>query len=170
MPSFDRLQLPSFVAESTLGKLAKWLCLAGFDTHYDSNVPDFHHLNRIALTQNRTVLTRTQTIIKKLAPPRGLFIRFDAPLDQVRQVLRHFNVRRSDLRPLSRCSRCNRALRQVDKASIQGAVPDFIWQRHVRFQICIQCRRIHWPGTHYARTLALIDRWFESYPCLDVGA
>ena len=154
-------KLPAFIAECTLGKLAKWLRLAGFDTLYDMMPPDFRRFIRFGHTRNRVVLSRTRSVIRHLEATQGVLIQFDAPIDQVRQVIRHFDIRRSDLMPLSRCSYCNCLLRSADQETLQFAVPDYVRQRHKCFFMCDQCLRVYWPGTHGARMLALIDRWFE---------
>jgi uncharacterized protein len=160
MSKHRQAKLPAFVAECTLGKLAKWLRLAGFDTLYDSMPPDFRRLIRLGHSRNYVVLSRTQSVIRHLEATQGILIQFDDPMDQMRQVIRHFNIRRRDLMPLSRCSHCNCLLRPADQENIQSAVPDYVRQRHERFLMCDQCYRVYWPGTHGTRMLALIERWF----------
>jgi uncharacterized protein with PIN domain len=152
---------PAFVAESTLGKLAKWLRLAGFDTLYDAPPPDWRRLRARAEADNRVVLSRTRQVIGRLKAEQALLIRYDAPIDQVRQVIKYFHIRPGDLEPLSRCSRCNNRLRPADGADIQNAVPDYIRQHHVRFSMCAQCNRVYWPGTHSLRMASLFEHWFE---------
>jgi uncharacterized protein len=169
----DRLVRPidplAFVAESTLGRLAKWLRLAGFDTRYDPLPPEWRRLRGYAITENRIVLTRTLRVAKRLVAGQGLLIRFDAPIAQVRQVVKYFNIGRRDLKPQSRCSRCNRWLQLPDQAYLQAGVPDFIRQRHERFLACNQCGRIYWAGSHSARMEGLFDRWFSSDTEIEVG-
>jgi len=161
MPTQHHTNLPAFVVECTLGKLAKWLRLGGFDTLFDIRPPDHRRLAKYAQTQNRLILSRTQKVIRHLETDKGLLIQFNAPIDQLRQVMRHFNIQRRDLRPLSRCSQCNYPLRAADQENLRGAVPDYIRQQHEKFLMCPQCHRVYWPGTHGARMLAFIDRWFE---------
>jgi uncharacterized protein len=157
----DFVTQPAFVADSTLGRLAKWLRLAGFDTRYDPLPPDWRRLREYVVVENRKVLTRTRRVMERFVAIQGLLIRFDAPIEQVRQVMNYFNISRNDLRPLSRCSRCNRRLQTVDRTYFQNAVPDFVRQRHTRFLMCGQCGRIYWPGTHSTRMTNLFERWFE---------
>jgi len=157
-----RQELPAFVAECTLGRLAKWLRLAGFDTLYDLKTPELQRLVRIAQSQNRFVLSRTLSVIRHLSDARGLLIAFNAPLEQMRQVIRHFKIQRKDLNPLSRCSRCNSELQAADIDHVQSAVPDFIRQSHGVFLMCPQCCRLYWSGSHSIRIEALIDSWFEA--------
>jgi uncharacterized protein with PIN domain len=151
----------AFVAESTLGRLAKWLRLAGFDTLYDTLPPQWRRLRACALAGNRVVLTRTRHVIGRLEAGRGLLIEFDAPIEQVRLVLDHYQIRRGDLEPLSRCSRCNTVLRPAQGRHLLGTVPDYVRQHHKHFMMCVRCGRIYWPGTHCSRMAGLIERWFS---------
>lgn len=148
------------MAESTLGKLAKWLRLAGFDTLCHTGTPDYEALKIQAMAQKRMVLTRTGPVFTKLPSGRAIFIESDDPGEQIRQVFKNCNIHRDDLAPLSRCSVCNSTLRQIPKEKLQGAVPDYILLRHQRFHECPECRRIHWAGTHVTGMMAMIERWF----------
>jgi uncharacterized protein with PIN domain len=156
-----KFRRPAFVAECTLGKLAKWLRLAGFDTLYDTPPPQWRRLRAYAEAENRMVLSRTREVIERLKKDQGLLIQFDAPIEQIRQVIKHYHIRPGDLEPLSRCSRCNNRLRPADEAHLQKAVPDHIRQHHARFSMCVQCGRVYWPGTHSSRMAILFQRWFE---------
>ena len=162
MPPSASRQLPCFIAESTLGRLVKWLRLAGFDTELAPGTPDFGRLNRIALDRNRTILSRTRSVMRRVDAGRGVFIPYDTPLEQARQVIQYFNIRRGDLKPFSRCSTCNQPLEKIDKNYLLENVPDYINQRHDRFLTCPCCRRVFWPGSHSGRISALIDSWFDS--------
>lgn len=153
--------VPSFIADSTLGRLAKWLRLAGLDTRLDISAPDPMRIERIADTDGRTVLTRAKSVYKQMGPNRCLLIQFDDPMDQGRQVVRHFRIRRQDLQPLSRCALCNLLLSPISKDEVQGRVPEYVWHQYDEFRTCKQCRRIYWPGTHAAHTGSIIDRWFR---------
>jgi hypothetical protein len=47
----------TFIADSMLGTLAKWLRILGYDTHYDPTLDD-HQLVRLARAEDRVLLTR----------------------------------------------------------------------------------------------------------------
>lgn len=152
--------LPAFVAEYTLGKLTKWLRLAGFDTLYDSTKPNFIRLRDVAWSQNRIVLTRTHKIIKQFEPSAAIFIKSNTPQDQIRQLFRILNLKHRDLQPFTRCIICNCTLLELKKERCLGVVPDYIWQMQDQFKKCNLCHRIYWPGTHSARINDLISTWF----------
>ena len=148
-----------FEVETTLGKLAKWLRILGFDTVCQTGVsgkglPDPAGKNRILLTRTKRV--RDRGIDNKL-----VFINSNDPFEQVREVLQALSIGAADTRPFSRCSRCNILTRQVDKDTVHSCVPDYVWETNPTFQICSRCRRIYWPGSHIERSHGIIERFFE---------
>lgn len=152
--------LPLLLVDCTMGKLARWLRLAGIDTALDQRPPDALRLRQISDIEHRTILTRSRDVFQKNGPDRSVLIGFNAPMEQARQVMQHFEIRRHALKPLSRCAECNVMLSPQPKDAILGLVPDYVWQQHELFLRCSQCRRIYWPGTHAHRSKHLIDQWF----------
>ena len=152
--------LPSFVADCTLGKLSKYLRLAGFDTLYDSLPPDPTRLFAMAQV-HRKILTRSLRLCKTLSPEQILFIEHNDPHAQARQVMQTLQLRRSELRPLTRCAVCNHALQSLAKEDARGRVPEYIAETLFQFQECGQCKRVYWQGTHARRWSNKMDSWFE---------
>ena len=152
--------LPSFVADCTLGKLSRYLRLAGFDTLYDSLPPDPTRLFAMAQAR-RKILTRSVRLSKTLSPDRLLFIEHNDPRAQARQVMQILQLRRSELRPLTRCAVCNQALQPLAKEDARGRVPEYIAETLFQFQACRQCKRVYWQGTHARRWSNMMNAWFE---------
>ncbi len=161
MEKVNQNPLPGFVAECTLGTLAKWMRLAGLDTLYDAGAPDPWRLKKLAVAENRIVLTRTHAVFLKLGTVQGLFVRSNHTMEQARQVVKGICIQQNQLKPLTRCSCCNQSLEPVPKSSLKGRVPGYVWQHHDQFVTCVKCGRVYWPGTHVTRTLACIGRWFD---------
>jgi uncharacterized protein with PIN domain len=151
----------SFVAESTLGRLAKWLRLAGFDTIYDGSKPNAHRLAGYCYGEHRMILTRTASVQHALPTQQIIFIQADLPLNQARQVMRHLGLAYRDLRPLTVCAECNRPLVRLPKSELPHRVPDYTFRHHEQFHGCAECGRVYWPGTHVARWSVLMHKWFE---------
>jgi uncharacterized protein with PIN domain len=148
-----------FAAEKTLGKLAKWLRILGFDTLYESDFPNSSLLD--LSDPERILLTRTQIIREKISSPNLIFITSDHPFEQLKEVIEALDLKRTDTRPFSRCLRCNTPIEPIDKDSVRNDVPDYIWETHNAFQVCIKCRKIFWPGSHTKRSMNLIKELFE---------
>ena len=129
-----------FAAEKTLGRLAKWLRLLGFDTLITAE----RFLD--TLENDRIFLTRTQRLKKPLASRKFIFIESDHLEQQLNQVVRELDLKAADTRPFSRCLQCNALIVAADKNSVRGRVPDYIFETHDRFQRCPKCSRIYWPG------------------------
>jgi len=150
------------LADASLGKLCKWLRLTGFDVAWDPTSPDPARLRRLSGNDRRWVLTRSHRVFKALEADRCLLVQPDTALEQIRQVIHHFGIARGDLRPLSRCTRCNQLISKASKQSIAGQIPDYVWQSHTHFMRCSRCRRIYWRGSHAMRIHSIVDLWFQS--------
>ena len=125
----------AFVAESTLGKLAKWLRIMGFDTidapkDLDKALMDTEGKPRI-------YLTRTRGVANHVKVPQCIFIVSDNPFEQLKEVIAAVGIVPEDIKPFSRCNRCNIPIRQVDKTYVKGLVPDHIFENNQLFQLCL---------------------------------
>ena len=143
-----------FAAEKTLGRLAKWLRLLGFDTLITAE----RFLD--TMENDRIFLTRTQRLKKPLALRKFIFIESDHLEQQLNQVVRELDLKAADTRPISRCLQCNALIVAAEKNSVRGRVPDYIFETHDRFQRCPKCSRIYWPGSHTRRGLEKIRALF----------
>jgi hypothetical protein len=154
----DSVKEHCFAAEKTLGKLAKWLRILGFDTFY---APDISGKQLINAGKKRILLTRTQRNQEMKISGECIFIASNDPYEQLREVIQALGITMKDIGPFSRCIRCNALIRRVDKDSVRGMVPDYVWETHDTFRMCIICRRIYWPGSHIRRSLDIIERLFK---------
>jgi uncharacterized protein len=153
----DRVQKYCFAAEKTLGKLAKWLRILGFDTFYS---PDLSGNQLINAHEKRILLTRTQRVRDMNLSRKCVFIASNDPFEQLRDVIQTTGITQKDIRPFSRCIRCNALIRRVQKDSVRKMVPDYVWESHDTFRICALCQRIYWPGSHTRHSLDIIESLF----------
>ncbi|MDZ7598619.1 MAG: Mut7-C RNAse domain-containing protein [Desulfobacterales bacterium] len=146
-----------FQAERSLGKLAKWLRLLGFDTTWEGDPQAAATAEAVA----RILLTRTR---RRLPQPPGAHVHFVAandPFRQLQQLVAALGIQRSDTRPLSRCIRCNQTIVAVGREEVRDKVPDYVWATHENFNTCRRCGRIYWPGSHTRRSLDRIKSLFQ---------
>ena len=149
-----------FAAERTLGKLARWLRLMGFDTLFENEVEGNRFLS--SLKPGTILLTRTRQVQETLgASQRFVFIESNDTKKQLRQVVDELGIEMQDIRPFSRCLNCNVTIEGIDKDEIYGQVPDYIWENNTVFQSCPECHKIYWPGSHTERSLERIQELFE---------
>lgn len=161
LPRRHRLQppplpRPAFILDVHLGKPARWLRMLGFDSLYRNDYAD-QEIVRIALREERTILTRDQGLLKNSLVLRGYWIRAQSPEEQVREVLERFNLRR-ELKPFSRCIACNGLLEDISREEVLDRLPPRTRKEHDRFRICAACGKIYWPGSHHRAMQARIAR------------
>jgi uncharacterized protein len=153
----DRSSEIRFAAEMTLGKLSKWLRILGFDTVYAANLAGE---KLIDTARDRILLTRTKRIRNMKIAKERIFITSNCPSEQRREVVLALGITKKDIRPFSRCIQCNASIRLVEKNTVRGKVPDYIWETRDTFHTCRHCRRIYWSGSHIRRSRDIIHRLF----------
>ena len=144
-----------FLADAMVGRLAKWLRALGYDTLYHRDGDD-EALLATAAAEGRVLLTRDTRLPRGDLPAGSLLIRSDRVEDQIREVLRAYDLRPTS--PGTRCLRCNALLAPVSREGVAGRVPDFVLTRYTAFRTCHLCRRIYWPGTHRRRMGEVLAR------------
>lgn len=144
---------PRFAADAMLGRLARWLRLLGFDCAYDPDFTD-EGLVRVALEEGRTVLTRDRRLPEEWWVENVHLVQHEGTRAQLTEVVRHFRLT-PWMRPLTRCSDCNRALLPAAPQSVADRVPPRVLAHHGAFSACPSCGRVYWEGTHAGRIRAL---------------
>jgi len=150
------LRDPRFVADVHLGKLARHLRLAGFDTLW-SNDWDDDHIVRESLAARRTILTRDKAMLRRREVERGYFVRATQSEEQLAEVVRALLLE-SLAAPFTRCRECNSLLEPVDKAQVLDRLPERVRNLYDSFRRCPGCGRLYWEGTHFARMRGIFDR------------
>ncbi len=145
----EPLRQVRFVLDVHLGRLARYLRLAGFDTLYDRRWDD-GELAAIASGQHRVVLTRDQGLLKRRAVTHGYFVRSTAPPRQLAEVVGRFDLVRLAA-PFTRCVSCNGVLAPAERSEVAGDVPERSRRWCTGFQRCLSCRRVYWQGSHHPR-------------------
>jgi uncharacterized protein with PIN domain len=147
-----------FIADSMLGRLARWLRLLGYDTLYYKDIDD-SLLLRIAREEKRILLTRDTRLAKVRDLPEFLLLYENDPLEQLKKVIITFNLATSrggvtpPLSILSRCSLCNAVLSDASKEEARGVVPEYVYSTSDSFKKCSTCNRFYWKGTHHGKML-----------------
>lgn len=143
-----------FIADSMLGRLAKWLRLLGYDTLYYPHIED-RLLLKIARKDNRILLTRDTRLVKVRGLEKFLLLQDNNPFNQLRTVITSFSLpvqgrlmNRREHPLLSRCIVCNANLNAVSKDTVKDSVPVYVYQTSQIFRKCSGCGKIYWDGTH----------------------
>jgi uncharacterized protein with PIN domain len=137
---------PRFVADVMLGRLAKWLRIAGFDVLYSNKFTD-DELMAISNLEGRVLLSRDTRLLIRKPVREFIFINSEDIQKQIRQVFETMHI--SSLGSLlTRCLSCNEALVETPRESVRERVPEFVYKTQSRFKLCPGCQKIFWAGTH----------------------
>jgi uncharacterized protein with PIN domain len=155
----EPLRQTAFILDGHLGKLARLLRMLGLDALYCQDKED-SEIVRLATAEQRIILTRDRGLLKRASVTHGYCVRSQEPLEQAREVLRRFDLY-TQIKPLSRCIRCNGALERVDKNEILSRLPPRTILYYDVFYRCRRCDHIYWPGSHYQNILSQIAQLCE---------
>ena len=146
---------PRFVADVMLGRLARWLRIAGFDAAYSNTFSD-DALLEISNREGRVLLSRDTRLLIRRPAREFLFIRSAGLEAQLGQVFGALRITSLDA-VLTRCLSCNEALVEAPRESVRGLVPEFVYRTQPRFEACPGCRKIYWAGTHREAVLRKLE-------------
>jgi uncharacterized protein with PIN domain len=148
-----------FVVDSNVGKLARWLRIAGFDTLFFKDIDD-SRLVRIALAEGRVLLTRDTEIQKRRLAKSGrlkvVLIEHDDVKAQLRQVMTMFDLA-GHIRPFTLCVECNEILLPRESEEVKELVPPYVFRTQTQYMQCPACQRVYWRGTHWERMSRVLE-------------
>ena len=150
------LRRTRFVLGASLGKLARYLRMLGFDTTWERDLDD-EEIVEIALDERRIILTRDVGILKQGRVTHGYWLRNTRPERQLPEVVRALQLERQ-ARPFTRCLDCNGLLEPAAREAIADRVEKAILARFDRFWHCLDCGKAYWRGSHYRRMLQRVRR------------
>lgn len=140
-----------FIADSNVGKLARWLRMIGYDTLLFKEKDD-KRMIQIALKEGRVILTKDTQIMKRRlitnSKLKAIFIKHDDPKAQLQQTVKALNLD-YHFKPFSLCLECNQALMPRSKDEVQSLVPSYVFKTQKQYTECPSCHRIYWQGTHW---------------------
>ena len=143
-----------FVADSSLGKLAKWLRVMGYDTIYQSFYKE--ETIRELIQKGRTLLSRQQATVTQ--HPASLLIRSDHVEAQLHEMKHTGAITPDRSKWFTRCLICNVLLKEAH-ATPQN-VPEYVFhQSRLLIRFCPSCGRYFWPGTHRERMNRQLEEW-----------
>jgi uncharacterized protein len=146
-----------FLADSSLGRLSKWLRILGYDTVYCRGEADRIFLRK-AEREGRAVLTRRKDVLSRQHPGLVLFVENDRVEDQLVEVLGKLDLKPEPENLFTLCLRCNESLKEASPEEVRSLVPDYVFRTQSEFRLCPKCGRVFWPGTHRERALSALRR------------
>ena len=149
-----------FICDQHLGTLARLLRMMGFDTTWERDWLE-PELARRAVNEDRVVLSRNRSLLKRKALTQALLIRGNRPDDQAAEVLHRFLLA-GQIQMFNRCTACNGLVEPVSKAKVRDRIPPRTKLWLDDYFLCRDCDNLYWEGTHVTairqRVAAIIQR------------
>ena len=148
-----------FIADVMVGRLARWMRILGFDVLYFHDAED-DFIIYAAKEDRRTIITRDRELAEK-AKAIGLdvvFINGNSIKEQLKEIVEKLSL---TPKAFTRCAVCNGKLLEVEKAEVEGIVPEFVYFKHNKFWKCGRCGRVYWSGSHVVNMVKYLgfDPW-----------
>ncbi len=155
-----------FLADAMLGKLTRWLRLAGQDVVYIGNleIPPKKQddtLIEMAEKDKRTLLTSDIALHRK-AKRSGIESVLVQGTDVASQLVHVSKQSGKDIKidiRNSRCPVCNGTPKPVKKESVRNETPAAAFERHEEFWKCNNCGKIYWDGAHWKTIIKMAEKY-----------
>lgn len=142
---------PTFLCDSGLGGLARWIRAAGYDAEWKMGFDDDELIERAA-SENMILLTTDSFL-----PDRRVFkdgrniIAWVPPTvgvpEQLSMVFAEFKLALLN----SRCMYCGGRLEFTAKELVQDRIPPRTARWLDEYYVCARCGKLFWHGTHWSR-------------------
>lgn len=145
-----------FLVDINVGKLAKLLRMAGFDTLYQPGASDAE-LAEISEKDQRVLLTRDRKLLNRKNIVFGHLVRECQPHRQLAEIIFLYGLR-DKVRPFCRCMACNGRLEPVTKEDILHRLEPLTKKYYDAFYRCQVCDKIYWAGSHRDKMTATLQK------------
>lgn len=145
-----------FVADTMLGKLARWLRILGYDTVYDPKL-SLQELVSISNRTNALFLTHRKSLPDGIVLEQSFNLIHEQFSEQLKCVINHFGLDTQQYL-FTRCLACNVAVQPIEKQKIEGKIPEKAFHSFQEFFQCPTCHSIYWGGTHRTNTLKKLQQ------------
>lgn len=145
-----------FVADTMLGRLAKWLRALGYDTRYQTYygpgiMDEFIRAGAILLSRHRKRVHRY---------PHAVFLHGNTVEEQIIELKEKMDLDPERSGWFSRCLLCNTKLAVIQLDEIRENVPEYVFHQNISdIKRCPSCGRYYWPGSHKANMEIQLRKW-----------
>ena len=139
-----------FIADSMLGKLARWLRMLGHDVTYNIQLND-NDLLELAKKENRVLLTKDLELYKRANGKDidALYLEGKSESERLAEVAkRYISILEIDMEK-SHCPVCNTKLKATPKDQLSGEIEKNTFTYYDKFWKCPNCGQVYWQGAHW---------------------
>ncbi|CAN1250891.1 Exonuclease mut-7 homolog [Linum perenne] len=151
---------PKFLCDVMVEGLAKHLRCVGIDAAIPfSKKPEPRELIDQTYKEKRVLLTRDAKLMRHQHLIKNQIYRVKSLLknQQLLEVIEVFNLKISEDRLMSRCTKCNGRFIQkpltteeaVEAAKGFQKIPSCLFKKNLEFWQCMECNQLYWEGTQY---------------------
>ncbi|KAK7293521.1 hypothetical protein RJT34_16389 [Clitoria ternatea] len=159
-PSMGGNGFPKFLCDVMVEGLAKHLRCVGIDAAVPySKKPEPRALIEQAQKEKRVLLTRDAKLLRHDYLAKNQIYRVKSLLknEQLLEVIETFQLKISEDRLMSRCTKCNGTFIQkplTTEEAIEAAkgfqrIPNCLFDKDLEFWQCMDCHQLYWEGTQY---------------------
>ncbi|HZQ59817.1 MAG TPA: Mut7-C RNAse domain-containing protein [Casimicrobiaceae bacterium] len=148
--------MPHFLCDEMLGRFARYLRAAGYDTTLASGGMADRDLLALAAHEHRLFLTCDRGIAEHKAARERAIVLPRASLDDLARELTRIAHVRWLRAPFTRCLVDNTPLEAV-ASHHRERVPHDVAMADARF--CPGCGRVYWAGSHHRRMQRRLEAW-----------
>jgi uncharacterized protein with PIN domain len=144
-----------FVADCHLGKLVCKMRLLGLDVSYDQKA-SHEDLISAVVDDKRVLISRDRHLLMHKVIDRGYLVRSQILDEQIKEVIKRFDLA-DQLKPFTRCARCNGTLERVEKSKVLHLLEPKTRKYFNDFFQCQNCNQVYWQGSHFKAIEELIS-------------
>ena len=141
-----------FLCDQMLIRVGRWLRAAGYDTVVIEKTMDDRDIFNKALAEDRILITRDRHFLQ-FGPGKVIFLHSNGTEACIKELQSKLKINWLKA-PFSRCLLCNTPLREGDP-KVEKGIPKDINQ----CQVCDQCGKSYWEGSHTRRMLKQLQFW-----------
>ena len=146
-----------FITDASLGRLAKWLRLLGYDTVVFPNQAGREML-RQADAEGRIVLTRRRDMTQRQFSGHLFLITGVDIASQLNDVISKYSLKVDQQKIFGICLKCNEKLYSMVREEVRDLVPPFVFENCTEYNQCPRCHNVYWAGTHQRNALEFMKK------------
>ena len=139
-----------FLADSMLGKLARWLRMLGQDVAYNIQLDD-NGLLDLAKKERRVLLSKDLELYQRAIGRNidAFFVQGKSESERLAEVAKRYGLKLTIDMEKSRCPVCNTKLTATPKEQLQSELQKNTFTYYEKFWKCPNSKQIYWQGAHW---------------------